>query len=154
MDYHRHVIVIKVRRVLSWWHTRQPTPCRVWLSQKSDKAVQSGHWVGKVVQTECRIAKFAWAFCWGVAYFNVNVVQTYKRRLLDAVFETSRILQIQNPDLNVATVDVPGVIYPTCGDLVSMDCTFLVQIELFNRSFNGNRLFISAWALTLSVHLD
>ena len=24
-----------------------------------DKAVQSGHWVGKVVQTECKIAKLA-----------------------------------------------------------------------------------------------
>ena len=25
----------------------------------NDKAVQSGHWVGKVVQTECKIAKLA-----------------------------------------------------------------------------------------------
>ena len=36
---------------------------------QDDKAVQSGHWVGKVVQTECKIAKFAWAFYWGAAYF-------------------------------------------------------------------------------------
>ena len=41
------------------------------------------------------------------------------------MFETSRILQIQNPVLNVATVDVPGVMYLTRGDLVSMDCTLL-----------------------------
>ena len=37
-------------------------------------------------------------------------VKTYRRRLLDALFKTYRILQIQNPVLNVATVDVPGVI--------------------------------------------
>ena len=55
-------IAIEVRRVLSWWHTRQPTPCWVWRSH-NDKAVQSGHWVGKIVQT-------------------------YWRRLLYAVFET------------------------------------------------------------------
>ena len=33
------------------------------------KAVQSGRWVGKGMQTECKIAKLAWAFCWGAAYF-------------------------------------------------------------------------------------
>ena len=42
----------------------------------------------------------------------------------NAVFETYRILQIQNPVLNVATVDVPGVIISLLRRPVSTDCTF------------------------------
>ena len=81
-------IVIEVRRVLSWWHTRQPTPCWVWRSH-NDKAVQSGHWVG-------------------------NVVQTYWRRLLDAVFET--LWNLANSTIIVLNIDdgrCPGCDYIT-----------------------------------------
>ena len=35
-------IVVEVRRVLSWWHTRQPTPCRVWRSQMMTKQYKAG----------------------------------------------------------------------------------------------------------------
>ena len=51
----------------------------------NDKALQSGHWVG---------------IC------SLDILKAFT----NAVFETYRILQIQNPVLNVATVDVPGVI--------------------------------------------
>ena len=81
-------IAIEFRRVLSWWYTRQPTPCWVWRSH-NDKAIQSGHWVG-------------------------NVVQTYWRRLLDAVFET--LWNLANSIIIVLNIDdgrCPGCDYIT-----------------------------------------
>ena len=81
-------------------------------------------------------------------------VKTYRRRLLDALFKTYRILQIQNPVLNVATVDVPGVIIsipwrPCKHRLCPLGCNVICCIGLFT-----DAIFISAWALTLSVQLD
>ena len=35
-------IVIEVRRVLSWWHTRQPTPSGVWRSRMTTKLYKAG----------------------------------------------------------------------------------------------------------------
>ena len=81
-------------------------------------------------------------------------VKTYRRRLLDALFKTYRILQIQNPVLNVATVDVPGVIIsipwrPCKHILCPLGYNAMCYIGLFT-----DAIFISAWALTLSVQLD
>ena len=78
-------------------------------------------------------------------------VKTYRRRLLDALFKTYRILQIQNPVLNVATVDVPGVIIsipwrPCKHGLYPFGCNQMYYIGLLTVM-----IFISAWALTLSV---
>ena len=81
-------------------------------------------------------------------------VKTYRRRLLDALFKTYRILQIQNPVLNIATVDVPGVIIsipwrPCKHILCPLGYNAMCYIGLFT-----DAIFISAWALTLSVQLD
>lgn len=62
-------------------------------------------------------------------------VKTYRRRLLDALFKTYRILQIQNPVLNIATVDVPGVIIsllrrPCKHELYLFGCNKIVYIGL------------------------
>ena len=92
-------IAIEVRRVLSWWHTRQPTPCWVWRSH-NDKAVQSGHWVGKCSPDILK------AFTWRCVWDESNLANS-------------------NPVLNVATVDVPGVIISLLRRPVCMDCTFL-----------------------------
>ena len=69
-------------------------------------------------------------------------VKTYRRRLLDALFKTYRILQIQNPVLNIATVDVPGVIISIPWRPVSMDCTILVQSNVLYWSLYGNDFHI------------
>ena len=81
-------------------------------------------------------------------------VKTYRRRLLDALFKTYRILQIQNPVLNVATVGALGVIIsipwrPCKHRLCPLGCNVACCIGLFT-----DAIFISAWALTLSVQLD
>ncbi len=53
-------------------------------------------------------------------------VKTYRRRLLDALFETNRNLaKLHIKVLNLATVDAPGVIISSCGDLVSMNCALM-----------------------------
>ena len=44
------LLVVIMRRALSWQRTRQPTPGRVWPSRQ-DEAVWCGHWVGSIVQT-------------------------------------------------------------------------------------------------------
>ena len=55
--------VVKVRRALSRWQTRLPTPCWVWRSHEMAKQYKAG---------------IGWE----------KVVRTYWRRLLGAVFET------------------------------------------------------------------
>ena len=83
-----------------------------------------------------------------------QAVQEILKAFTNAVFETIRILQIQNPVLNVATVDVPGVITSLLRrlckhELYLFGCSITVYIGLL-----WWRLFISAWVLTLSVRLD
>lgn len=84
----------------------------------------------------------------------IIIVRYIFKAFTNALFKTYRILQIQNPVLNLATVDVPGVIIsipwrPCKHRLCPLGCNVICCIGLFT-----DAIFISAWALTLSVQLD
>ena len=83
-----------------------------------------------------------------------NNIRYIFKAFTNALFKTYRILQIQNPVLNLATVDVPGVIISTPWRPYKHELYLFGHNFCLYRSFNGKTIFISAWALTLSVHLD
>ena len=79
-------LIVKVRRVLSRHQVEAAYAVLSMAESQMDEAHRSGQWVG-------------------------TVVHTYRRRLLDAVFETScNLASHRIIVLNKATVDVPGVI--------------------------------------------
>lgn len=83
----------------------------------------------------------------------IIIVRYIFKAFTNALFKTYRILQIQNPVLNLATVDVPGVIISTPWRPYKHELFLFGHKFCLYRSFNGKTIFISAWALTLSVQL-
>ena len=130
MDYGL-VQVFMLEATLSWRQTWQPTPCLVWRSYKTTKQYKAGIWVGDC--SPRHIESVYSALC--------------LRRI--GILQSSESKSWTKP-----TVDAPGVIISPYGDLVSTDCILFSGTKAgLYRSLYGSSIFISAWALTLSVRL-
>ena len=74
----------------------------------------------------------------------IIIVRYIFKAFTNALFKTYRILQIQNPVLNLATVDVPGVIISTPWRPYKHELYLFGHNFCLYRSFNGKTIFGSA----------
>ena len=82
---------------------------------------------------------------------NPDINKAFTRR---CVLDASNLANSSSKSGTLSTVDAPGVIISPYGDLVSTDCILFSGTKAgLYRSLYGSSIFISAWALTLSVRL-